>query len=108
MYIIIVLKFAEAHICNFSNGGLREDYWHKFKADLDYTVSSRSTVSENLGWKSLWPFPAKPDTYILHDPANLLYLLVNQRKHGVPIGLLLTTCATFLTIPKNCKPSVNE
>lgn len=86
MYIIIVLKFGEAHICNSSNGGPREDYWYKFKADLDYIVSSRSTVSENLGWKSLWSFPAKPDTYILHDPANLLYFLVNQRKQGVPIG----------------------
>lgn len=86
MYIIIVLKFGEAHICNSSNGGPRGEYWHKFKADLGYTASSRSTVSEKLWWKSLRPFPAKPDTYVLHNPANLLYFLVNRRKQDVPIG----------------------
>lgn len=104
MYIIIVLKFGEAHICNSSNGGPRGKYWHKFKADLGYTASSRSTVSEKLWWKSLRSFPAKPDTYLLHNPGNLLYFLVNRRKQGVPIGWLLTTCTTFLTIPKSCRP----
>lgn len=85
MYIIIVLKLGEAHIWNSSNGGPREKYWYN-KADLGYTVSSRSADSEHLWWKSLWPFPAKSDTYLLHDPANLLYFLVNRRKQGVPIG----------------------